>query len=431
VATVDVPASFNFPHTGKLLSLSFVLFAGWFADAAVPLGAYPRLALAGLLSFFGSLNAAVPFLLDTFRIPADTFQLFLATSVINARFGTLVAVVHTLVVALLGSAAVAGAVRFDGRRILRYAVVTVLLAGVTLGGLRIAFTRMVAGIDHGAVVYGMTTLLASAPAPIVAAGAPRPAGEPVLAAIRRRGALRVAFIAGRLPYSFENRRGELVGLGVELAHLLARDLDVPVQFVRATLATMPELLASGDCDLAVGGNPVTPGRLLETAYSAPFLDETMAFLVKDHLRARFETWAAIDDSTGLRVAAPDLPYYLRELKARAPRLAVEPVTLGDDVLRTLSAYDAVLYPAERGAVLTLLDPQWTVVVPQPNPVKVPIAFPLARRDAEWKTFVDAWIGLKQRDDTLTRLYDHWILGKDAAARSPRWSVIRNVLHWTD
>ena len=30
---VIVPASFNFPHTGKLLSLSFVLFAGWFADA--------------------------------------------------------------------------------------------------------------------------------------------------------------------------------------------------------------------------------------------------------------------------------------------------------------------------------------------------------------------------------------------------------------
>ncbi len=31
---VLVPASFNFPHTGKLLSISFILFAGWFADAA-------------------------------------------------------------------------------------------------------------------------------------------------------------------------------------------------------------------------------------------------------------------------------------------------------------------------------------------------------------------------------------------------------------
>jgi Na+/H+-dicarboxylate symporter len=36
--TVDViiPASFSFPNMGKILSLSFVLFAGWFANASIP-----------------------------------------------------------------------------------------------------------------------------------------------------------------------------------------------------------------------------------------------------------------------------------------------------------------------------------------------------------------------------------------------------------
>lgn len=53
---VLVPASFNFPHTGKLLSVSFILFAGWFADAAVSVADYPQLAVTGLLTFFGSLN---------------------------------------------------------------------------------------------------------------------------------------------------------------------------------------------------------------------------------------------------------------------------------------------------------------------------------------------------------------------------------------
>ena len=96
---VIIPASFNFPHTGKLLSLSFVLFAGWFADASVPMTSYPQLAATGLLVLFGNINVAVPFLLDMFRIPADTFQLFVATSVVNARFGTLMSAVHTLAVA--------------------------------------------------------------------------------------------------------------------------------------------------------------------------------------------------------------------------------------------------------------------------------------------------------------------------------------------
>ena len=136
---VIVPASFNFPHTGKLLSLSFVLFAGWFADALVPLSDYPQLALAGLVTFFGSLTAAVPFLLDQFRIPADTFQLFLATGVINSRVGSLVAAVHTLTVALLVACAVTGHLRWRRGPLLSYAGVTAALVIVVLGGTRLLF----------------------------------------------------------------------------------------------------------------------------------------------------------------------------------------------------------------------------------------------------------------------------------------------------
>ena len=90
----------------------------------------PRLAVTGLLTFFGSLNAAVPFLLDLFRIPADTFQLFLASGVINARVGSLVAAVHTLTVALLGSCAIAGMLRIRRAPLLRYSPITAVL---TLG----------------------------------------------------------------------------------------------------------------------------------------------------------------------------------------------------------------------------------------------------------------------------------------------------------
>ena len=117
---VIVPASFNFPHVGKLLTLSFILFAGWFADAAVAASDYPRLATTGLVVLFGNINAAVPFLLDLFRIPADTFQLFLATSVVNARFGTLVAAAHTIVMALVGSWAIVGRLQLQRRSIARY-----------------------------------------------------------------------------------------------------------------------------------------------------------------------------------------------------------------------------------------------------------------------------------------------------------------------
>ncbi len=133
---VVVPASFNFPHVGKLLSLSFVLFAGWFADAVVPASDYARLASTGLVVLFGNINAAMPFLLDLFRIPADTFQLFLATSVVNARFGTLMAVAHTIVMALVGSWAIAGRLEIAAARLARYAVISLVLTVATVVGAR-------------------------------------------------------------------------------------------------------------------------------------------------------------------------------------------------------------------------------------------------------------------------------------------------------
>ena len=174
---VIVPASFNFPHTGKLLSISFILFAGWFADAAVPLVEYPRLAFTGLVTFFGSLNVAVPFLLDLFRIPADTFQLFLASGVINSRFGTLVAAMHTLAVALLGTCAMTGALRLERQRVVRYLTITAILTVMVIGGARVFFGR---AFHHeyskDKVLAGMHLLQQPVPAVVHRAGiGPAPA----------------------------------------------------------------------------------------------------------------------------------------------------------------------------------------------------------------------------------------------------------------
>jgi Domain of unknown function (DUF4410) len=59
------------------------------------------------------------------------------------------------------------------------------------------------------------------------------------------------------------------------------------------------------------------------------------------------------------------------------------------------------------------------------------AYPVARRDQEWGQFVNTWIELKRRDGTIDALYRHWILEDHAFRRQPRWSVIRNVLHWVE
>ena len=106
-------------------------------------------------------------------------------------------------------------------------------------------------------------------------------------------------------------------------------------------------------------------------------------------------------------------------------LQIQPIAVRD-FRRVLQQQEAVLMPAERGSVLTLLHPEFAVVVPEPDPIKVPLAYALSRHDDRWLAFIDLWIELKRRDGTLDKLYRHWILGQDALKPGPRWSVLRNV-----
>jgi hypothetical protein len=177
--------------------------------------------------------------------------------------------------------------------------------------------------------------------------------------------------------------------------------------------------------------PVTPLRASAMLFSEPYLDETLAWMVKDHLRDRFSSWDAIRALGPMRVGAPDLPYYVQVVRERAPALRIETISLRNTLDDYSSRFDAFLMPAERGSVFTLLQPQYTVVVPEPDLIKVPLAYPMSRHGDRWEAFVNTWIELKRRDGTIDRLYRHWILGQDAVKTRPRWSVIRDVLHWVE
>jgi Na+/H+-dicarboxylate symporter/ABC-type amino acid transport substrate-binding protein len=431
---VIVPASFNFPHAGKLLSLSFVLFAGWFADAAVRLVDYPRLALMGILTFFGSLNVAVPFLLDQFRIPTDTFQLFLASGVINSRFGTLVAAMHTLVVALLGTCAMTGTLRWEARRLVRYAAVTLVLTIATIGGARVLFAHALRQpYTKDQVLAGMQLLRAPLPA-VVHRDPPPPVsrGTSLLEDIRARGSVRIGYLPNSLPFAFFNAHKDLVGLDIEMAHRLAADLKVAPEFVPVDRDGFAVQLDTGICDIVMSGIVVTPLRASATLFSVPYFEETFGLVVRDEKRGAFEDWNAIKRAGSLTIAVPDVPYYIDRIGELLPSSTIRKI---DDLEALLASgasdVDAIALPAERGSAWTLMYPRYTVVVPAPAKIRIPLAYPLARNDAAFARFVNTWVQLKTKDGTMDALYDYWILGRSAVGPTRRWSIMRNVLHWVD
>jgi ABC-type amino acid transport substrate-binding protein len=282
--------------------------------------------------------------------------------------------------------------------------------------------------DGEAVVAALKPVLPHAPL-TAAAVAARPAGTTVLDGVRAAQAVRVCYLGNRAPYAFTNRDGQLSGLDVEMAHQLAIDLQVSLQLVSSGIDTYADDLASGRCDIAMGGIVVTPSRSVTATLSDPYMEETLAFVVPDHLRDDYATWSKIRERNAVRIGYPNVPYFRRQVQSRLPAATLVPLDPSSDPFSGSWPFEAMMLSAERGAFLTLLHPEFSVVVPAPDQLRAPVAYAVPQRDEAWEAFVNAWLQLHMRDGALEALIDQWVYGKSFAPPEPRWSVVRNVLGW--
>jgi len=221
-STVDVliPAAYTIPSLGNMLSLVFVLFAGWYVGSAVPPSEYPLVIGAGLASLFGGPVLAIPFLLDLLRLPHDLFQFFVTIDVLGGRFSTLVAVMTIATTALVGAYALQGRLRLRLLPLLRFAAITAALVLGTLLGIRAFYTYVVvAPYTKDQALRELHLLANPQPAtvyqeipPDLQATATGPAD---MAQIRARGVLRACYLNGDFPSSFLNADGQLVGFDIE------------------------------------------------------------------------------------------------------------------------------------------------------------------------------------------------------------------------
>ena len=431
---VLVPVSFNFPNLGKLLSLSFIPFAAWFIDISIPFEQYPNFLVSGLASFFGEVVVAMPFLLDLLHIPSDIFQLFITVDVLTGRFGTLLAAMHTLVLAILGTFALSGQIVIRWKKVIQFAVVTVAVTLLSIVAVRLFFTF---SFDPTYTKYKsfieMKMMSEAGPAKVHKSLPPVSAdpGTSALERIRKRGSMRAGYFKDDLPFAFINAASNLVGLDIEMMHLLARELGVKLEFVRIEKKEVEARLKEGSCDI-VTSMAITAKRSRKVAFTVPYMDQTLALIVDDHMRDTFNQWEKIRKHGAFRIGIPNVPYFIDLVRQRLPDAEIVPLNTPREFFTgKTEGLDALVFSAEAGSAWTLVYPQFSVVVPLPSPVAVPTAYAAARGDREMIDFVNTWLELKKKDGTLEKIYNHWILGKGAEKKEPRWSVIRNVLHWVE
>jgi ABC-type amino acid transport substrate-binding protein len=341
---------------------------------------------------------------------------------------------HTLALALLGAHSFAGRLRADKGRLARFALASGAALALVLAASHFLLLRVLPGPENAAGILDRLRVSGAwgklAPSEVLT-GLPTPIEPPErgrrLEEIRRRGSLRFGFTDDQVPWSFRNRRGEVVGVEADLAHALASSLGVRLELVPVGRDARADALAAGSCDVAAGR--VEPDQAVTMWFSRSFSTETWAFLVPDHERERFQSLERVRAQKGVRIAVLRVPEWVARLEALFPDAQVLEVDSIEDYVSAPSGrFDAMYTGFARATAYSLLHPGLTVVAPEPALGSVPIALAVPKGEEALLALANAWLEEETASGLLGEKLDYWVRGEGARReRGPRWSIGRNVL----
>jgi Na+/H+-dicarboxylate symporter/ABC-type amino acid transport substrate-binding protein len=429
---VLVPTAYSFPSVGTLLGIGFILFAAWFNGSPLSLPEYPAYTVMGVLTAFGTMAVAIPFMLDFFKLPTDLFQLYLLGSVFTMRFATAMAAMHGIVISVLGACAMMNILKW--RRMFEIMGVSLVLSAIVMTGLGFVLTK---AIPYEYTGYNLLVEKELA-GPTVevnneATATPLSAEDQTrsrLDVILTRGTLRVGYFRDRLPFAYRNEQGSVVGYDMEFMHRLARDLGVTLEVVRLEVKDVIQALEDGTVDIAIGGISISPQRALQVTFSNSYRDETLGLIIPDSRRTEFSKYEKIAGRDDLVIGATRFRYEEGAGPHLFPNAEIVEITSPRNFLKgEVEDVDAIIYTAETAAAWTLVYPEWTVVVPEGMNYKSPMAFALPRKQIEWHSFINTWLDVNIKAGIGERAFKYWILGEPLTSKKKRWSVVRDVLGW--
>jgi cyclohexadienyl dehydratase len=126
-----------------------------------------------------------------------------------------------------------------------------------------------------------------------------PATTAGLQEVLQRGTVRVCSTGDYRPFTHRDAAGNWSGLDIEMANDMAAGLGVRLDLVPTTWASLVGDLET-KCDVAMGGISITLKRATQALYSAPYLRDGKAAIVRCADASKFQALGDID-RPGVRV----------------------------------------------------------------------------------------------------------------------------------
>jgi ABC-type amino acid transport substrate-binding protein len=431
IAEVLVPIAFTFPSLGKLSTLIFVLFAAWLTGHEITLADVPDITLSALFSYFANVHIAIPYMLESIRVPADTYQLYLAMSVLSAKLVSPTTVVYIVSVAFLSIFYVRNQLSFTrAKSVFCVVLIAVMLPASMMAAFTIN-THLVKDADASDDIIANMVVSEKVPEHVLN-HVPKAYTEGQLAltninVIKKRNLLRVGYIVDNVPFSYFNHNNELVGFDISLAHKLAEDLDVQVEFIPFRKPQLIEYLNKGYFDIAMSGLEINLDDIEKVLFTQPVLELKLALVTLDHRSHEFKTLDAINEHKKLNFATIEYTALLSKAFEKNKHYTLTEINRYQAFFNHPDKYDALLISAEAGFAWTMFYPDFGVIVPEGTNAQYPTGFAVAKRHTDLANYLNAWLNIRRSSGKIQQVYDYWILGKGSKAQIRRWSVMDNII----
>lgn len=430
-----VPIAFTFPNIGKLTVILFVYFCSWFNGTPIELLDQLSLSVSGLLALFGSVYVAIPFMLDLVHLPADLFQLFVMSGFITGKFNSITAVMNLFILTLLTAAMFQKNLKCFLPQLLKMTlgvagsiIITVLVCRVGMG-LFIHSPEVTSGVIANMQVADKVPTIVKTQYPQLGKTPTSPIASVEM--IKQRGILKVGYIPSNVPFSYYNNAGELVGFDSAMASKLAEDLNVKVEFVPFKKKDLVASLQAGYFDIAMSGLAMDIELMGDLSYTNQVLELNFAIAAPDHMVNQFKTTDSIRALDNITLAYVEHNNSIQAIKQKFANITFKQISGYQLFFRQKNhQYDALIISAEAGSAWSLFFPSYGITLLENN-VRYPVAYAVAPNNQSLLNYVNNWQNLRQVDGHQQQYYNYWMLGQGATNTPPRWSIIRDVLHWVE
>lgn len=432
-----LPISYTFGNIGNAMTLFFVIFLGFYYRH--PFSGTEKILLSLLTvplsigSSTSNLNS-MSFLIKQLELPSSAMDFFLEIKSITYNFQMMMNIAGVITVIILTIYSYYGLVKIQWRPL--FVKLGLTFACVAL--LVFSSRSTIHFKDNYLNLYMSHRIADVIPNPTTAKiltmenrGTPRTTPDhyfsETLKQILSSNTLKVGFNPESIPYCYYNEHNELVGYDIAYAYQLAQDLDCQLEFVPFHFDHLVQDIKDGYFDIGMSSIIMSEKRILEIDFTAPYREDNNVLIVPTKKKNLFLKLDAIKAIEGLKIGAGGVQ--VQTASRHFPKATIVDIFAQESLMK--GEIDAIFWSESTAFVWCLTHPDFVAIEYGDQLGKSYFSYPIRQNSVDFRFFFNNWLTLKRQSGFKERMTSYWIEGDSMRKKTPRWSILRNVLHWTD